>query len=263
MIARVAGHFGEWIQGRIGDRGPIGLVTVPCTALVIEARRLCTGAFQLDDPARVLTAEQAAAFLAGVGGRTGYFAVSGNIPPGAGCGASTAALVALARAASGDETRLAENCVAAEGASDPLMLDAPDSVLWAPREGRALAPLPALPRAAILGGFRGAPQCTDPQDTNFPDVADLVDAVSSPLSLTELADLATESARRTTQLRGPNGDPTDGLAKDLGALGYVRAHTGSARGFVFAPGTLPKGAKSMIAEAGFSNVIRFETGGGP
>ena len=26
----VAGHFGEWLQGRLGPDGPVALVTLPC-----------------------------------------------------------------------------------------------------------------------------------------------------------------------------------------------------------------------------------------
>ena len=32
-VARVAGHFGEFLQGRLGAEGPVALVTLPCPAL--------------------------------------------------------------------------------------------------------------------------------------------------------------------------------------------------------------------------------------
>ena len=39
MMAEVAGHFGEWIQGRLGPDGPLALVTVACPALSVRAVR--------------------------------------------------------------------------------------------------------------------------------------------------------------------------------------------------------------------------------
>jgi len=33
----VAGHFGEWLQGRLGAEGPVGLVTLACAAVRVHA----------------------------------------------------------------------------------------------------------------------------------------------------------------------------------------------------------------------------------
>ena len=44
------------------------------------------------------------------------------------------------------------------------------------------------------------------------------------------------------------------------ALGWLRAHTGSARGLVFAPGGVPPSGAAALAEAGFSQVLRFDGG---
>ncbi|TCP38104.1 hypothetical protein EV662_12129, partial [Rhodovulum marinum] len=35
--ACVAGHFGEFLQGRLGPDGPVVLVTLPCPALAVRA----------------------------------------------------------------------------------------------------------------------------------------------------------------------------------------------------------------------------------
>lgn len=261
MLTRVAGHFGEWLQGRLGPDGPLALVTVNCAALYVEARRLTRGGMALEQQPDILDLSQAEAFLNRVGGTTGAFSLVGTMPAGGGAGASTAALVALARAAGGCETRLAAACLATEGASDPLMLPRPDAVLWAPREGRVLDQISALPRAEVVGGFWGPPVATDPSDLDFSDISDLLPPVRTPLSLAALAEIASESARRCSGLRGPTDDPTPQMAQQLGALGHLRAHTGSARGLIFAPGTVPAKAMTHLRAAGYARVLQFQTGG--
>lgn len=253
MTIRVAGHFGEWLQGRLGPEGPLVLVTVACPALGV---RVCeAGGSLLPGPVRER-------FAAALGRPLSAARLSADMPPGGGAGASTAALLALARASgvAMPPARLARACLAAEGATDPLMHDAPDALLWAPREARALSGLPPMPPCEIVGGFRGAPVATDPADLGFPDVADLVRPWRQERGLAARARLAAESARRTDCLRGPADDPMAELARELGALGRVRAHTGSARGLVFAPGTVPDGAEAALAEAGLTGLLRFRTG---
>ncbi|ETX26409.1 hypothetical protein RISW2_06080, partial [Roseivivax isoporae LMG 25204] len=104
---------------------------------------------------------------------------------------------------------------------------------------------------------------TRPEDLDFPDIADLVARWrDAGADLAERAAIATESLRRTTRLRGPADDPTEALGITLGALGVARAHTGSARALVFAPGTAPARAAAALGAAGFSCVVTFRTGGG-
>ncbi|WP_461307836.1 propanediol utilization protein, partial [Albidovulum sp.] len=186
--------------------------------------------------------------------------------PGGGAGASTAALVALARLAcpEASPTRVARACLGAEGASDPLMFDRPDRLLWASREARIIAELPPVPRFEIVGGFCGPHRRTDPADTAFPDIADLIAPwrrAAAAGDAAELAAIAAQSARRTLALRGPAADPTPALARELGALGFVIAHTGSARGLLFRPGTVPAQARARLVAAGFRGVLRFCAGG--
>ncbi|MCE0504783.1 propanediol utilization protein [Roseivivax sp. GX 12232] len=259
-MIRVAGHFGEWLQGRLGPEGPVVLVTCACARLGVSATRRGPGPLRLDGP---LEPGPARALLTALDLPEGHFEIRAEMPLGAGAGASTAALVALARAAgfAGTPEMLAAACLAAEGASDPLMRATPDGCLWASREARALHPLPPPPEAEILGGFFGAPSRTDPEDARFPDIADLAEAWSRAPDLPEAARLASLSATRTSALRGPGGDPTEALAQELGALGHLRAHTGSARGLIFAPGTLPEEGPARLAEAGFARVFTFRTGG--
>lgn len=249
---RVGGHFGELLQGRVD--GVLALVSLPCPALWVEAGG--EGMPGLIGPRRV--ARLCAAL--GVPVPATLPPLWATMPPGGGAGSSTAALVAVARwlGWEGEPETLARACVLAEGASDPLMFPAPERLLFAPREGRVLRALPTLPAFQVLGGFHGDGLRTDAADTDFPDITDLL--ADWPGDLPRMAALTTESARRTLAHRGPAGDPTATLARDLGALGWLIAHTGSARGLIFAPGTLPRHGARALDEAGFHGLLTFPGG---
>jgi len=255
----VAGHFGEWIQGCRGDS--VVLVTLTCPEKGVTASWQDADDLALDDPAGLLNRARAGAFLAALRRpERGLIRIAPDLPAGIGAGMSTAALVALARAAGAEEDQIAGACLAIEGAVDPIMLPAPDATLWASRKGVALAPLPGPPRADILGALWGPPLRTDPLDTAFPVVDDLISAWAAGPDLPEAARLASLSAERTTDLRGPADDRTARLVRRLGALGWARAHTGSARALIFRPGAIPRGAEAALRDAGFAHVFRFSTG---
>lgn len=250
----VCGHFGEWIQGRLGPSGPVALITLACSAMRVTAP---------SEEALPFNADQLARFASDLG-LDALPGASRNFALGIGAGGSTATLVAAVRAAGygGTPEQLAKACIAIEGATDPLMFDAPDQHLWASRSGEVIRAMSAPPRATILGGLWGAPLCTDAQDDVFDDVSDLADEWADATlarDLPRVAAIASESARRCTARRGPC-DPMADLARDLGALGTVRAHTGSARGLIFAPGTIPRGGAAALQEAGLTSVFNFETG---
>ena len=257
---RVAGHFGEFFQGRLGPEGPVVLVTVPCAALGVEAEAE-PGAFAITGLDVSTTARL---FFEASGGVPRLrFQLRADAPAGAGAGMSTAALLALAKAAGVEPGHNA--LLTAEGAVDPLMLDAPGDVLWASREARVVQTFAALPEFAVVGGFFGPPEATDAADLNFADVSDIVrfwKAACERGDRAALAGIASEAARRTTALRGPKDDPTEVLGRDLGALGVIRAHTGSARGLLFAPDRVPEGVVAALCEAGFAQVFGFRTGEG-
>ncbi len=254
---RVAGHFGELMQGRLGSDGPVVLISLPCPALWVEIGS--TGDDTLLGPRRV----RALCAALGLAVPEALPPIRALMPQGGGAGSSTAALVALARwlGFSGAVEDLARACVAAEGASDPLMLPRAERLLFAPRDGRVVADLPALPAFEVIGGFFGPGQRTRAEDQAFPDITDLVGQWAALADLPAMAALTTQSARRTLVLRGPSDDPTAHLARDLGALGWMIAHTGSARGLIFAPGTVPVGAQAALTAAGLTGVIRFQGGG--
>lgn len=266
---RVAGHFGELLQGRIGRDGPVALVTLPCPVLGVTASLVAGQGFAITAASAAIIPEARAIKLLTLLdiSISGTLSFSAEMPPGGGAGVSTAALVALAGLAGweGVPMLLARACIAVEGASDPLMLSRPSQMLWASRQGDILATLPPPPAMEITGGFFGPPRRTDPQDVDFPDIADLIpqwqDACAGR-DLARVAALASLSASRTLAHRGTQSDPIASLAADLGALGYVIAHTGAARGLIFAPGKIPPHASVALHDAGLHGIIQFRTGGG-
>ncbi len=261
-MAFVAGHFGEWLQGRAGPEGEVSLVTLACPVRGVTVTWEPADDLTVADAAGLLDSGRAAAFLGAAGfPALGRIAVTPDLPPGGGAGMSTAAFVALGSAVGVCEDRLAAACLATEGAVDPLMCDQPDAVLWAPRSARALAAMPPPPRAEIVGGFWGPPERTDPADTLFPEVDDLIAGWAGGPDLPEAARIASRSAERCTALRGPAEDPTSALAVRLGASGWARAHTGSARALIYPPGGVPDGAEEALRSAGYTHVLRFGTGG--
>lgn len=256
---RVAGHFGELVQGRIGPQGPLALISLPCPALWVECSPDGPEHETLIGPNRF--AALCRALNVPIPGKRPT--LTATMPPGGGAGSSTAGLVALARSMgfSGTPRELARICAQIEGASDPLMFANAERLLFAPREGRVLETLPALPRFEVVGGFFGPVQRTDPVDLAFPDIADLLTTWRNIMDLPTMAALASTSAQRTLALRGPRGDPTERLALDLGALGWMIAHTGNARGLIFRPGAVPGATKDRLRDAGFDGVLTFSAGG--
>ncbi len=260
----VSGHFGELLQGRLGNAGPIALITLPCAPLKVHAQMRPAAGLRLHGAGqRLLAPARTHRFLRDLGiAARGHFLLRADAQAGSGAGVSTAALVALAKSAGADlpANLLAQACLQAEGASDPLMFPNAERLLWASRQGRVLAHLPPLLRFDILGGFWGKGQLTDPADIMFPDIADLL-AQWPGADLPAMARLTSEGAARSLALRGPADDPIAHLANDLGALGYVIAHTGSARGLIYAPGTIPPGGAAALRAAGLRKVMRFRAGG--
>lgn len=266
-MIRVAGHFGELLQGRLGAQGPVALVSLPCAALGVTAQFHPARHVSIHGAGqRLLTPSRAREFLSSLGlDLRGRVILRADMPAGGGAGASTAALVALARVAGwqGAPEALAQACVQAEGASDPLMFVQPERMLWASRLGVQLATLPPLPRFDLIGGFFGPATRTDPRDDNFPDISDLIPRwIAAQGDLPRLAEITSLSAQRCLELRGTQSDPIASLAKDLGALGHVIAHTGAARGLIFARGQVPEQARSLLINAGARRVVQFQAGSG-
>jgi uncharacterized protein involved in propanediol utilization len=260
VMSRVSGHFGEFLQGRIGARGPVALITIPCPVLGVTASYLGDGPFSICGP---LSTERAANFLSSLGHTgQGRWEIVSEMIPGGGAGVSSASLLALAKAmdVKASPEDLAKACKKAEGAVDPLMFKNPEACLWASRQARQIRCFSTAPELLIIGGFWGRPSETIASDIGFSDISDLIEAWAAAKNATEFARLATISAERCTALRGPVFDPTADIAKAVGALGWVRAHTGSARGLIFASDAMPReDAFQALTVNGYLNVISFQT----
>lgn len=265
---RVAGHFGEWLQGRLGSGGPVVAVTMPSEAHAVRGWRVGDGALRIDAPGGLLSPELHRRLVLALGRRArGALRLRASMRPGSGCGSSTAALMAVFRltgAAPARPEAFADALLRIEGATDPLMMDAPATHLWSPREGRSLDRLPAPPPVDVLGGFDGPPCRTVAKDTRFADISDLVSAWRGAEGPAAFAALATASAERNHACRG-GADPARlvALAKGLGALGIVAAHTGSARGLIFAPGQVPHSAAPALRALGLRDVRLYQMGQRP
>ncbi|MFN7223039.1 MAG: propanediol utilization protein [Paracoccaceae bacterium] len=256
-------HFGEWLQGRLGPDGPVALVTLVPESVRLRALRLPYAGCGLAGMPGAVTALVLRGFLRSLGlPDQGRFVLRPPFAPGLGTGMSTASLVATARLAGfrGEPSVLARACIAVEGASDPLMFARPDRLLWASRQGRILAHLPAVPRAHLVAGFWGPPLLTRATDQGYDDIADLVAGWKRARSLSDSAALASESAARCLGRRGPADDPTPQLARSLGALGWAMSHSGAARALIFAPGHLPPQGIEAVREAGLRGVRLLATG---
>lgn len=265
---RVCGHFGEFLQGRLGPDGPVALVTLPCPVLAVHADWVPGTGFGLwQGPRPVLSRNLVQALFDALGMHPprGRLRLRTEMPPGGGAGASTAALLAVIRSVTGVQLPPdveAALCLSQEGATDPLMLAQPERVLWGPRIGSAIAPLPPLPALEVVGGFAGPGQRTDPSDTRFADIADLVAQWRRDPSRANLAALAAESARRNHALRGgPDPAPLIATGRRLGALGVATAHTGTAQALLFAPGRTPHETADNLRALGLTQIVRFRTGG--
>jgi uncharacterized protein involved in propanediol utilization len=258
-------HFGEWVQGRVGPDGPLALITLaPIGPKVVARWRAGTRLACHAVAYREMDAALLGRFARALGGLPkGRVLLRLPYPPGMGTGMSTVGLMALAAFAGRHVAplALAQACVMAEGASDPLMFAQPARLLWASREARVLARLPPQPRAQMLAGFWGTLRPTRATDQAYDDVSDLVRHWQSDATLATRAALARESARRCVARRGPSDDPTDQLACDLGALGWTMSHSGAARALIFAPGQVPRHGLARLREAGLRGVHHLATSG--
>ncbi|WP_045390508.1 hypothetical protein [Falsirhodobacter sp. alg1] len=256
-MTHITGHFGEFMQGRLGPDGPVVLITLPCPNVGVTLVRRA-GPFALHG-SRIIAPRTARTVLNATGQPLGQLHLRATMPVGGGAGSSTAAILALA----GKQTPefLAALCLSLEGAVDPLMYAAPEQLLWASRHGAIMARLPQLPRMQIVGGFLPGAERTDPADTRFPDISDLVQEWAEACSSAgQIARLASSSAARTQALRGPKQDPTPEIARRTGALGWLRAHTGTARAVILPPAAPVGPARNALLAAGLRGVTSFKVG---
>jgi uncharacterized protein involved in propanediol utilization len=241
--ARVAGHFGELVQGRLGPEGPVALVTLRRERLVTEVIYTpAPGPLVIETVPNDLIRRAATTMLNRYGepGMGGTLQVRRPAAPGHGMGSSTADLLGTIRALSqafnqplsADEEAVL--CLEIEGAIDPLMFDTP--CVFASREARILEHLVPMPVMRVVGVCAGGGRQTDPADLNFPDVAPLFADLKHALAARDIlaiGQIATRSAE-LNQTRNPNPawQQMRELAQACGAAGLVVAHTGSAIGMI-------------------------------
>lgn len=266
-IARVSGHFGELVQGRLGPDGPVALVTLPCPCLVTEVwfqPQPSDLAVDGDAPHARRLAMQLLANWAPEG-MGGTLRINRAATPGTGAGSSTSdllgtirAIAAAFRVAPAPEVE-ASLCLDIEGAVDPLMHG---SVLFASREGRVLRALPPLPAFQVVGGFAGPGQPTDPGDLDFPEMTSVFAALEAAMAKGDLAGVAqaAQHSAKANQDRNPNPvwDEVTSMATKLGALGVVVSHTGSAIGLILPPGQATGPTEAALCSMGLTGVLAFQ-----
>lgn len=266
--ARVPGHFGELVQGRLGPEGPVALVTLGCPALVSRARFRPGGPLEITgaETGKVRRAVEAliARHAPGTGGRLD---LDRPTPPGAGAGSSTADILGALRAVAAaigtvltpDEE--AQLCLAAEGAVDPLMHGS--DVIFASRRAEVVEVLAPLPRLVVVGGFAGPGRATDPADADFPDMTAAFEMLRAAAGAGDAAGIAAAAriSARANQARNPNPawETVLALGAAHGALGPVVSHTGSAIGLILPEGTGTAALAAGLAALGLDGVIAFAT----
>lgn len=269
--ARVHGHCGELLQGRLGPGGPVALVTLPwpelearawfapspCAPLLVRVK--APGAH---DPQVAKKAARAALSALGRAGWGGRLILANPAPVGGGAGSSSMDALAAIRAVAAafgvrfGASQEAALSLQAEGAVDPLMHDAP--VLFASREGRVLAMLPPAPKLLVVGGFDGPGRETAsaaPSDLDVTDLAAGLTRAFADRDLEEIGRVATFSAEADqAQNPKPHWAEIMALAKETGALGVAVSHSGSAVALLFEPGEsgAARAALAGLAEIGVS-----------
>ncbi len=231
--AEAIGHAGEILQGVLD--GEVFLVTLPAPILrsVATARRACEWSIEPPTKLKALRAAQLAA--------AGPFAlrIDSKIPAGRGYGSSTADCVAAVRAL----TNLAPAQIAgivhqAEAASDSTMFGK-DPVVFLPRQGRLLKPLPGpWPHAHVtvidLGGdavdtlATPLPTYSALEQSSFIDLLAKLEAAFANGDLKQIAQVSTASAQIHQAHRPHPGWPAAYAALTAaGALGVATAHSGT------------------------------------
>jgi uncharacterized protein involved in propanediol utilization len=256
-------HHGEILQGVFLDDSGLpcrGLVTLPMTGPGARAEFVPGPGHRVDvRPAGRTKAGRAASLaIAECVRRTGRPRCGGrlrldsDIPLGLGMGSSTADVIAAVRAVGASfEVELptdtvARLAVAAERASDPLMLDA-RPLLFAHREGRVLERLgAALPAAVVVSCLTGGGEPVNTLSVGqhpghdrvreFERLRSLLRRAVAEADLALLGRVSTESARRNQRVL-PKEELADleAVARRTGAAGVQVAHSGNVAGLLFDP----------------------------
>lgn len=271
-VALVPGLFGEFAQGTMGPDGRLALIGLPCprleTRIGYEPLR---GPLSSPDPmaAKAMAAARLTLAEIGADGWGGEITIDrpGGAPGGLATTETLGVVRAVARAFGG---RLAPEqeaalCLAAEGAVLPLMYDLP--VLFAPREGRVLTALSALPAMCVVGSLAGPARGPETGEPEFADMGAVFDDIAAAAQAGDLARLAgaAERSAAANQARNPHPlwDPLGALMPQLGGLGRIVAHNGTAIGVILPPGAEVDTALRALAGLGLADPFDWTLGAGP
>lgn len=263
-VSSAFGTFGELLQGALPDGGPDFLVTLPIA-------RWATATFSYDSaregvevfPASKTKAHRVAeAVLARHSGGGGSLRLSGSLLEGRGLASSSADLVATARAvasALGTDMppRRIEDLLRRIEPTDGVMY--PGVVAFEHRNVALLARLGVLPPMTIVGideggtvdtvAFNAIPKNFSAQERH--EYARLLDEARTALRAGDAAAIgrvATRSAHLNQRLcRKRTLNAMTALSAEIGGVGVVAAHSGSAIGLLL-PHDVP-GFRSRLAEA--------------
>lgn len=264
------------------------LVSLPCR---IFGSTACltpdsTGVIKVDPPWKVKAKKAASLALVQKNrlGLGGTLSLSSNIPVGLGLGSSTSDVTAAIRASADalDESfsaaEIALLAVTAEVASDPIMFNG-NAVLFAQREGVVIEDLGgSAPDLEVLGfnidparggidtlSFAQARYSCWEVEAFRPLIGLLRRAVGSR-DASLVGRIASASARINQRfLRKPHLDCLESIVKQVGAVGFQVAHSGTIAGLLFDPSCSRldirvRQAQAMLKEMGLGETWRFRSG---
>ncbi len=261
------GHHGEILQGAFLDETGqpcLGLVTLPIAGIGTHAEFVPWPhapseliAVEPGDKTKAVLAATLAirecAALAGGSACGGRLRLVSDIPVGLGMGSSSSDVIATIRAVAASfgielpSLVIARLAVAAEQASDPLMLDS-RPLLFAQRQGRVLEVLgDTLPPTVVVGCTTGGAKPVETVDVPADVYCDedvrgfamLRAALRQAITTGDvelLGQVSTESARRHQRVLGKDElDTLIDIAALAGGVGVQVAHSGNVAGLLFDP----------------------------
>jgi uncharacterized protein involved in propanediol utilization len=283
----VTGHHAEIVQGMFPENNGQSiraLVTLPCSSFRANASFTPAAnnviSVEPADKSKSLRAAELTTAEVGAAGWGGCLRIHSNIPPGFGCGSSTAEVTATIKAVTDalgyklSPEKIAQLAVRAEKASDPLMYGS-QAVLFAQREGKVIEDFDnSLPPLDVLGFSTNAlgidtltfpPAQYDEWEIEMFRV--LRGAMRRAISYQDprlIGRIASASARINQRyLPKPKFALLKEIVGQAGALGLQVAHSGTVVGLLFDP--LDKNteqkiqqAKQWLTKIGFTATWRFQ-----
>lgn len=254
-------HIGEMFQGVVEDsegRFTRALVTLPCRQFSTHATFVCVpsgGRVRVRPETKVKSQHVAELTLDFLGReRDGELNICSTIPENKGMGSSTADAKATCEAVASavgvklSPTIVAQICVAAEHASDPLMFSDNRALLFAHREGRVLEEFGAMPELTVVGfdadqtgtGVSTLELSPASYDWRLREEFRVLRArlrrgiaMNDPVAIGSVA--SRSAAINQFFLANPRYEFTVELVERVGGVGFAIAHSGTVVGVLFDP----------------------------